>query len=365
MRLAREHAAAGEAEAALPRAVVERLIALGLFKLWVPRRYGGLELDLPRTLELYERAAHADGAVGWAVMIGTGAGLFAAWVEPETAEEMYARRDAVIAGSGVPEGRAERVPGGYRCTGRWRYASGANYATTFTANCIVTEGGAPVMRDGAPLVRAMAFEPAAVTIHRTWDATGMRATASHDMEVRDVFVPERRTFSVLTDPPREPGPLYRLPFVVLTELPVASVALGIARHALEAFAALARTKRGYGGTGPLAEEPYVRVCFAQSRARLTFARAGIQAMAARAWEAALANRPLAPAERGEITAAAVHCVAECLAAVGALITPAGMTPLARDDELGRAWRDLQALAAHGSISPRGLAAAGAGLLGGA
>lgn len=298
-------------------------------------------------------------------MIGTGAGLFAAWLEPDAAEEIYARRDAVIAGSGSPDGRAERVPGGYRVTGRWRYSSGADYATTFTANCIVTEGGAPVTtQDGAPLVRAMAFEPSAVTVHRTWNTSGMRATASHDIEVRDVFVPERRTFSVLADPPREPGVLYRLPFVVLTELPVAAVALGIARHALDAFRTLARTKRGYGGTVPLAEEAHVRVCFAQSRARLELARAGIWATAARAWEVALAGRPLTPAERGEITAVSAHCVAECLAAVAALVPLAGMTPLARGDELGRAWRDLQALAAHGSVSPRGLAAAGAALLGG-
>src|SRR5690606_31364514 len=152
-----------------------------------------------------------------------------------SARAVFGPSDAVIAGSGAPDGRAERVPGGYRVQGRWRYASGAPYATTFTANCIVTRGGEPVRGDdGEPLVRAMAFPRDAVEIVETWDAAGMRATSSHDFRVEDVFVPESMSFSVFMDAPREPGPLYRLPFQVLTELPVLAVAIGIARHALDA-----------------------------------------------------------------------------------------------------------------------------------
>ena len=107
---------------------------------------------------------------------------------------------ALIAGSGAPDGRAERVAGGYRVTGRWRYASGAHYASTFTANCIVTRSGAPQLdASGAPLIRAMAFPPGAVRILPSWQVSGMRGTGSHDFEVADVFVPEHHSFSVFTD----------------------------------------------------------------------------------------------------------------------------------------------------------------------
>src|SRR5690606_40607732 len=69
-----------------------------------------------------------------------------------SARAVFGPSAAVIAGSGAPDGRAERVPGGYRVQGRWRYASGAPYATTVTANCIVTRGGEPVRGDdGEPL----------------------------------------------------------------------------------------------------------------------------------------------------------------------------------------------------------------------
>src|SRR5690606_545847 len=196
--LVRDEARDADRLAALSERVTSRLIRHRLFRLWIPRRYDGLELALCDALSIYHAAARIDGSLGWAVMIGAGGGLFAAFLEPESAREIFGPEAAVIAGSGAPDGRAERVPGGYRVRGRWRYASGAPYATTFTANCIVTSGGEPV-RDvnGEPLVRAMAFPRSDVEIVETWDAAGMRATASHDFVVEDAFVSEARSFSVL------------------------------------------------------------------------------------------------------------------------------------------------------------------------
>src|SRR5690606_33486356 len=160
----------------------------------------------------------------------------------------------------------------------------------------------------------------------------------------DVFVPETRTFSVFTDAPREPGPLYRLPFEVLTELPVAAVACGIARHALDEFAALAAVKTPQGARLRLADDELARAAFARTHA-------------ARAW-AAVGGRALAPAERAEITAACAHGVASLRTAVDELLSFSGMSGIEQDAALARAARDLRALTAHFSVGPRQLAAAG-------
>lgn len=362
--LCRGGASEADRLARLPKSVVSALVQHGLFRLWVPESVGGFELDLPGALQVYEAAARIDGSVGWAVMIGSGGGLFGAYLSAHAADSIYSRPDAVIAGSGAPDGRAERVPGGYRATGSWRYASGAHYATTFTANCLVMEAGVHVLgADGLPLIRAMAFDVQQVTVLQTWDTSGMRGTGSDDFEARDAFVPEQRSFSVFTDAPRETGPLYRLPFGVLTELPVAAVSLGVARHALDAFGALARRKKSAGATQPLASDPLVQGRFAESYATWQLVKAGLGAFADRAWQAALADRPLSPQELAEITAGCTHSVAYLRAAIGGLIELAGMTGIQTDDELARAWRDLQASGAHGSVSPRRLMGAGEVLLG--
>jgi indole-3-acetate monooxygenase len=361
----REHVEDADRDARLPEAVVRALLGARLFRLWIPQRYGGFELDLPETLRVYEAAAAIDGSIGWAVMIGAGGGLFAARLDGPVAEEIYSPPDALIAGSGAPDGRAEQLAGGYRVTGRWRYASGADYATTFTANCIVTSNGHAISdSDGRPLIRAMAFEPSQVKVVRTWNASGMRGTGSHDFKVADVFVPQRRTFNVFSDPPREPGALYRLPFTVLTEFPVAAVALGIARHALEVFATLARAKRSAGSDAPLADDSTVRLQYAQSHTRWRFAHAHIHELAREAWHVALAGRSLDAREQAEITASCTLCVTDLCLAIGQLAALAGMSAILGGQEFARAWRDLQTLGAHISVSPRQFASAGGALLGG-
>src|SRR5690606_40743219 len=103
--------------AALSERVTSRLIRHRLFRLWIPRCYDVLELALCDALTIYHAAARIDGSLGWAVMIGAGGGLFAAFLEPESAREIFGPEAAVIAGSGAPDGRAERVPGGYRARG--------------------------------------------------------------------------------------------------------------------------------------------------------------------------------------------------------------------------------------------------------
>jgi len=355
----RAHAAEADRLARLPEAMVRELQALRLFRLWVPRSYGGFELELSETLRIYEAAAWVDGSFGWAAMIGAGGGLFAAYLDPAGANEIFGPSDAVIAGSGAPSGRAEHVERGYKVSGRWRYASGAHYATTFTANCVVTCDGQPVVdADGKPLIRAMAFTPSQVTIHAAWDTIGMRGTGSHDFEVRDVVVPRERTFSVFTDSVREPGPLYRLPFGVLTEMPIAALALGIARHALDAFSELAQVKKDAPTDGPLSGHPIVQANYAASEARWRFMRAGIYALAVQTWQAAQASHSLTPRELAEITASCALCLSDLQRVVGDLAGLAGMSAIAQDSEFARAWRDLQTLAAHVSVSPLQVTAAG-------
>jgi alkylation response protein AidB-like acyl-CoA dehydrogenase len=359
----RDSAAEGDRLARLPRDIVRALVQHGLFRLWIPKRCAGFELDLPEALQIYEVAARLDGSIGWAVMIGSGGGLFAAFLESATANSIFAHPEAVIAGSGAPGGRAQRERGGYRVTGCWHYASGAHYATTFTANCIVMEGGKVVFGDdGKPLIRAMAFEAPQVAILPAWDPTGMRGTGSDDFEVRDAFVPEHRSFSVVTDAPREPGALYRLPFSVLTELPVTAVAVGIAHHALDAFAALARGKKVHGATPLLMNDPVVQSTFGAAHATWKLAKASLESLSHKAWDTARANRTLSQTDLAEITASCALSVAKLRRAIGELMALSGMTAVQPEAELTRAWRDFQALAAHGSVSPRHLGSTGAALL---
>ncbi len=358
--LIRQSAAEAERLARLPKPMARALLRYGLFRLWVPKKCAGFELELPEALEIFAAAARLDGSTGWAVMIGCCGGLLASHVDAVTATSVFARPETVVASGMAPEGRAVRVAGGYRVTGCWHYVTGAPYATTFLANCIVMDSGTLALgENGRPLTRAVLLDASQVSIVPAWDASGLRGTGSDDFEVRDVFIPEQRTFSLTNTTQRESGALYRLPLGSVTELSITAVALGIVQHALDDFAVLTRTQTV---GAPLTDDPGVQARYAEARATWGLIKAGMDALARRVWRDALANRSPSQVESSEVTASCTLSVAKLRGAVSELIALAGMHVLQPDSDLARAWRDLQALAAHAAVSPRNLTRIGATLL---
>ena len=278
-------AEAGQSERAAraTAAVVERIVDAGLFRLWVPRSVDAPELELPSALEVFEAASRIDGSFGWAVTIGTGGGLFAAFLEPATAAEVFGPREAVIAGSGSPSGTARPVDSGYLAGGRWSFASGAHHATWFTANCVL-EGERGAEPDGAPVIRAMTFPASEVEIIENWDPAGMRGTGSHDFRVDSSLVPFRRTFSVFDDTPFEHGPLYRYPFASIAEVSFGAVALGIGRNAIDELMALAGSHRSLYTGELLRDRQVVRARLGEAEALVSSARAWFYEVAQSSWD---------------------------------------------------------------------------------
>ncbi|MBN1238742.1 MAG: hypothetical protein JXB36_09575 [Gammaproteobacteria bacterium] len=364
--LAREDAQANEMRGGISERLLAAMHEQRLFRLWIPRSVGGEELGLVPSMRIFETVAGADGAAGWAVMIGAGAGLFGGFLEREAAREIFEPADALIAGSGSPQGTARETDRGYRVSGRWAYASGARNATWFTAGCIVQgpDGRARTNAAGEPLIRAVAVPADDVVIYDTWAVAGLRGTGSEDFEIPDRFVPTTHTFSVMTDAPREDGPLYRFPFFSIAELSFAAVSLGIARHALDEFRSMAQTKRP-GGTGTLLrDDPDVQSRFAAAEAAVRASRAMTYDIAARAWDEVERGDPLSQTLRSDVRLAALDTSHRCARAVDLLYERAGMTPLFTASPFGRAWRDVHAVTQNIVVSAGHYVEVGKALLGG-
>jgi alkylation response protein AidB-like acyl-CoA dehydrogenase len=57
-----------EAGRRIPPDLVQALRSTGVFRMFVPQRHGGLELDLPTALEVIATLGRLDGSVGWTAM---------------------------------------------------------------------------------------------------------------------------------------------------------------------------------------------------------------------------------------------------------------------------------------------------------
>ena len=120
----------------------------------------------------------------------------------------------------------------------------------------------------------------------------MRGTGSHDYAVNDVFVPAARSLS-FREPPTQPGPLYALPTIALFCTPLAAVALGIARHAIDILTELAGTKIVIRSRRTLCEDETMQAALGRAEALLRSGRAFVYGTLGEVWQTAMAGQALA------------------------------------------------------------------------
>ena len=132
----------GERERRLPAQVLAAMHEGRLFRMYIPKALGGLEIDPITSMIVVEEIARADAAAAWNLMLGATYGLWAAFLPDDAAREIYGAPDAVVAGALRPTGRARRVDGGFVVDGRWSFASGIRHSAWWNAGCLVGRDGA-------------------------------------------------------------------------------------------------------------------------------------------------------------------------------------------------------------------------------
>lgn len=347
VKLARDRSTSMERARTIDPALLEYIYDNKLFKLFVPKSLGGLMLPLPEALQVFEEAARIDGSFGWAVTIGSGGGFFSATLPPKQAQALFAPRQAVVAGSGYPNGVARKAEGGYHVCGRWSTCSGSTYASVFTANCRIAPEGAEPSPDDPYL--SFAFLPEQVEIVRDWNAFGMRATDSHTIVVKDAFVPVDRTFDIVS-PPHFDDPIFRYPFLPFAQTSFASVSLGVGRHFIEEAEALAEEKEEeWLRKKPQWLEAYRERIRQQSEA-LREAADEFYRIVAATWETFVRSGQLSHDEELEVGSVSKRAAQAALDAAHTIFPLAGMTALMEDHPINRAWRDLHTVTQHAVLA---------------
>jgi alkylation response protein AidB-like acyl-CoA dehydrogenase len=196
---------------------LELIIDNRWFRMFVPERLGGLGFNLQQALQVEEGLAWADGSTAWVVTLCSGAGWFIGFLDPNIASDIVTNKRFCVAGSGAPSGVAEKVDGGYRINGSWKYASGSLHATMFTVNCVIDSR-----------VQSFILKPNEVTVKRTWNGMGMVATGTHSFEVNDQLVPSDRCFIIDPAHAKLADPIYQYPFLQFAETTLAVNISGLA-----------------------------------------------------------------------------------------------------------------------------------------
>jgi alkylation response protein AidB-like acyl-CoA dehydrogenase len=241
-----EHAARHDTEGSFVTEAYAALRDSGLLKAGVPAELGGDGATIAELTALQRELAHHCASAALASSMHQHVVAFTAWRYRRRLQgaEATLRRVAeegillVSTGGGDythPRGEAVKVDGGYRVTGRKRFASqsshGTMMATMFTYDD--PEQGRRVLNIAVPIGAE------GVTVADNWDTLGMRGTASNDIALEDVFVPDERVLA------NRPYGVVDPPLQVISEIAfpiISGVYLGVAEAAYQAALAAAAPK---------------------------------------------------------------------------------------------------------------------------
>jgi alkylation response protein AidB-like acyl-CoA dehydrogenase len=349
-----EHRGSFDRDSRVSDAVFKAIAEAGLFRLWLPKEFGGPELSPIEFMKVVEAASALDGSVGWLVANGGGMSRAAGYLPQGVADEWFADPYAFIVAATGAVGQALPVSGGYRVTGRWPFGSGCNHATRFMALAVIKDGDTI-----NPSPFCFYFSPQDVTVHDTWHVSGLRGTGSHDFEVRDAFVPADHTHDLMTPTATQPGVIYRIPGLSIFPWSITGASLGIASGILAAFINQAtHSKPRPGSSSNLADREMSQLAVGRSAALIGAARAFLEAAMDDLLTALDQEEDQRMQARVNLRIACAHAAETAMTIAQLINAEAGSSAIFESSHLERANRDLQAAVRHIATSPQSYIAAG-------
>ncbi|HJQ01262.1 MAG TPA: acyl-CoA dehydrogenase family protein [Jatrophihabitans sp.] len=350
-----------EALALYSRDIHERFSQAGFYRMLVPRRYGGYQLGADTFFRVSMVLARGCPSTGWMFSRGAIHALTAASLFSERAqEEIFARGEFIAPATLVPGGTAERASdGGWLINGIWANCAGAEYASHFIGHLMVD----PPM--GGPQLPMMFIAPR--TEWRSLDdgdpQLGLRGSGCQGIaivngripayfallgnELSDLHGAHGTPGSILHDDPEYSASAFS--YLVLER---ASLAVGIAQGALDAYEELIRSRKTL--TAPIVDrylDPDYQYWYGEAIGLIATAESALSD-AIRRWTAACdGGRRLDRHDELRLEAVCRHVIRLCWQSVERYLFPtAGVSAARHGDRLERLWRDMSMIHSQSGFS---------------
>lgn len=350
-------AATSEKLRTLSPALVTALWDSGLMTALNPFEAGGTEPDFRDMIETFIEMAWQDSSFGW-VGIANFPSAFAAgaYLPDEGFAEVFEAHDNHVALGGhfAPNGRGEAVDGGYRLSGSWSFGSGTGHAQYIAAGFLpIDDGNLRMVSETQPELRVAFLPRDEVTFTDGWHVQGLKGTGSFDYHFEDVFVPEYRTFPLLTcDPKRGSAPSFRMGLMAITGAGHAGWALGTAKSMLDDVKELALTRSRMGDASVVATRPTFQLGYAHHLASWRAARLLVLDAYTAAEATVGAGEALTPSLRADMRGAAIHATNVSRQCAEWAHLAAGTVAIREGSRFERAFRDIYTGTQHAFISER-------------
>jgi 3-hydroxy-9,10-secoandrosta-1,3,5(10)-triene-9,17-dione monooxygenase len=339
------------------RAAEENITAIkqaGLFKIMVPRRFGGLETNFRTKLEVTRELAKGCGSTAWAISLINGCAWLAGCASDRAQRDIWgANPDARLAGALNPAEHSRRLDGGFVVSGRWPWSSGCLHADWGFVGIPTPEtaGDAPEL--------GFAFIPMQeLTIEDSWFVAGMKGTGSNTIVAHEVFVPDHRIMPAAGllsgdfQTPYKNETLYRSSFMPAASILLVGPLLGLATRALELVIesapkrSIAYTLYDKHSTAPTFQLAIAKAAILVDTAHLHAYRAADAIDGA-----AKLGKKMGYVERARIRMDTGYVAETAREAIRILCSAHGASSFSEANPLQRIWRDAEVASRHAIVHP--------------
>jgi alkylation response protein AidB-like acyl-CoA dehydrogenase len=356
--LVKSQADTAEANRDLSPECFAALVDSGALRLFVARRAGGLQAGYRTYLETTLEVASACGSAAWMCFITNHGDWHVGQMSQSVQDAVWnegGRAKVAVPLTPLPGWRAEPVAGGYRVSGAWPYTSGSTYAKwALIAFPKLSDGGQPI--DSIMGLVSMAN----VEVEDTWRVSGMAATGSHTLVVRDAFIPQAHT-QLLSDmiahrfpTPHSEEALYHMDvgvvFHTATLVPVVALAK-VAYNLTLARITGSPKPMSFSFYADTTKAPATQFAMAQAAWNIETALEQLRATTEAIDAQAATGQPFAALERGRFAMRAAQGHRLCREAMDLLLDVQGAGSFALTNPMQRVWRDFAMATRHGMSVP--------------
>jgi 3-hydroxy-9,10-secoandrosta-1,3,5(10)-triene-9,17-dione monooxygenase len=338
----------------LPPETIAALRTSGALKTIQAKRNGGAALSMHDHLDMVSTIARGCGSTAWVAGVVQAHSWLISHFPGAAQDDIYGTdTDTVVAAVVGPRGTAKKVPGGYRLSGVWPFASGSEVAEWLLLGAVVVDDG-EAGEEGDFAVPASALK-----YHDDWRVVGLSGTGSCTVSAEDVLIPEHRFLSFRAMLSGESpgmalhdGWLERCAPVPVLTLALTGSAIGIARQALDDFPPLIKGKAIVYGSGTRDEHPVTHVDLAEAVMKIEQGELLLYRAADAIDRAARESTPFDLQTRARLRLDCAEGVRRCLEGVEILFQLSGASGLRESSPLTRAVADLRAINQHGLLDLR-------------
>ncbi|NLU79181.1 acyl-CoA dehydrogenase [Micromonospora sp. HNM0581] len=349
----RENVVWSEEHRRLHDSTVEAMAEAGIFRMRVPKRYGGFECDGATLVEVGAALGRVDGSVAWVAMVNWIPTYLVCMFPDEVQDEVFSTPDVRVCGTNAPKGVMVPVEGGYLLTGRWPFVSGAHHAHWM-------EAAAVILRDGAEPEPVMTMVPMSdMELVDDWHTTGLRGSGSVTTVATDVFVPAERVIPLEAAlAPRTLSstnatiPIYQTPATLVAAVSGVGLLTGLARAAWDVFfERLPERKIIYTDYASQAEAPLTHLRVGAAAHKIDQAMFHARRIADVVDHKAFSGEGWTVEERVRVRADQGEAARLAKEVADTLQMASGGTSIYRDVPIQRIVRDITSAALHGLVVP--------------